>query len=82
MTVQAAGAGTTVAAAVVGAGGLAGTDPNLSSNLPSTLSEQLARTGASGTQVLVMVALMLILSGALVLGVVRRHLRVPPRPAR
>lgn len=78
MTVQAAGAGTTVAAAVVGAGGLAGTDPTLS----STLSEQLARTGASGTQVLVMVALMLILSGALVLGAVRRHLRVPPRPAR
>ena len=76
MTVQAAGAGTTVAAAVLGAGGLAGTD----ASLPSTLSDQLARTGASGTQVLVMVALMLLLTGALVRGVARRHRRLPSRP--
>jgi len=68
MTVQAAGVGTTVAATVLGVsaqrGGTGGA---------SAVRDQLALTGVGHVEILVVFALVLVLAGALLVGLVRRH---------
>ncbi|HXH58133.1 hypothetical protein [Iamia sp.] len=71
MTVQATGAGATVASVVVGAGAAS----SGGSGVRAGVGDQLARTGASDLSVLVAVALVMILAGVLVLGLAQRHRR-------
>ncbi|MEJ7582729.1 MAG: hypothetical protein WKF43_01335 [Acidimicrobiales bacterium] len=68
MTVQAAGVGTTVAATVLGVSVQRGASPG-----PAAVRDQLALTGVGYLEILVVLALVLVLAGVLLTGLVRRH---------
>lgn len=68
MTVQAAGVGTTVAATVLGV-----TAQRSGATGAAPVRDQLALTGVGHMQILLVVGLMLLLAGALIMGLARRH---------
>lgn len=68
MTVQAAGVGTATAATVLGVGARSG-----GTSRPAAIVDQLALTGVGHLEIQVVLALVLLLAGALLLGLARRH---------